>query len=232
MIEEATNQPNIEPVSKPATGNFFSKIAKRIKARYPNTKLKINYKLLGIILGGVVLVYGIYAERGLVIAATVNGKPISRLAVAKETERRAGQAIMDGIINQTLIDQEAKALKITVTPQETNDDLKKLEEQLKTQGSNLDDTLKQQNLTRAAFNDILFTNKQLEKLIANRIAVTYAEVSKYLTENKDTLPKDQDPETLKPQILSFLQQQKIDTETKKLIEELRAKAKINYWVKF
>jgi foldase protein PrsA len=194
--------------------------------------LKINYKVLGIILGIGAFGALMFFAKGYVIAGVVNGKLISRSKVVSELERRSGQQILEGLINQALIDQEARKRGITVTQQELDEDVKKIEANMQSQGSTLETALAQQNLNREQFMAILLTNKKLEKLIADKVKISDKEVEDYLAANKDSFPKESDQAKLKEQIRTFLEQQKVDSESQNLFNQLRAAAKIQYWAKF
>jgi len=204
----------------------------QVKSEKKGFKLKLNYKILGIVFGTLALALVLYYFKGYVVAGVVNGKSISRARVVSELERRSGQQVLEGLVNQTLIDQEAKKRGIVVTRQELEEDVKKIEDNMKSQGSTLETALIQQNLNREQFLVILTTNKKLEKLIADKANVTDEEVTAYLNTNKDSFPEDTDPTALREQIKTFLQQQKVDSESQKLFTELRAAAKVLYWARF
>lgn len=204
----------------------------QVESKKKKFQLKLNYKVLGSVFGVLLLATALYFAKGYVIAGVVNGKPITRAKVAGELERRSGLQVLEGLINQSLIDQEAKKRGITVTKQELDADAKKIEDNMIAQGSTLEVALAQQNLDRQQFMVILMTNKKLEKLIADKVSVSDEEVTAYLDANKDSFPADSDPAALKEQVRTFLQQQKVDGESQNLFTQLRAQAKIRYWATF
>ena len=204
----------------------------QVKSEKKGFKFKLNYKILGIVFGTLVLALALYYFKGYVVAGVVNGKSISRARVVSELERRGGQQVLEGLVNQVLIDQEAKRRGVIVTQQELDEDVKKIEDNMKSQGSTLETALIQQNLDREQFLVILMTNKKLEKLIADKINITDEEVTAYLDANKDSFPEDTDPTVLREQIKTFLQQQKVESESQKLFTELKVAAKVLYWARF
>ena len=57
----------------------------------------------------------IFAFRSFIVAASVNGQPITRLAVVKEAEKQGGKQVLESLVTNTLIEQEARKQKVTVT---------------------------------------------------------------------------------------------------------------------
>src|SRR5690349_14247110 len=76
------------------------------KTRTRSLKVRKSYVLfiIAILALGALL----YVGRGLFVAAVVNGQPISRISVIKETEKQSGKQALDTIVRNTLIEQEAR----------------------------------------------------------------------------------------------------------------------------
>ncbi len=234
MNDENLNTNN-ELAETPADSNQPKSTKKRFgfsKPKLGASKLALNMRaLIGLFLL-LLLAFALYAAKGFFVSAVVNGKPISRFKIVGELERRNGQQVLEGIVNQTLLEQEAKKRGVTVSEDEINEDIKKIDDNMKAQGSSLDDALAMQNISQAEFRVLLKTNKVLEKLIADKVAVTDEEVKTYFEQNKATFPADSTLETVKEQIVPFLQQQKVDVESQKLFTELREKGKLYFWKKY
>src|SRR3990167_8103091 len=66
---------------------------------------QITISIKAAIVIGVIIVVGALAYRykGLLVAATVNGSPISRFSVIEELEKKSGKATLDALIIQKLI---------------------------------------------------------------------------------------------------------------------------------
>ncbi|MCX6226981.1 MAG: hypothetical protein NTV01_19900 [Bacteroidia bacterium] len=86
----------------------------------------INKKTAIIILVIIAIGALAYFCKGLFIVATVNGSPISRLTVIRELEKTSGKSLLDSLITEKLIQNEADAKKITVSSDEINVEIKKL----------------------------------------------------------------------------------------------------------
>lgn len=196
-------------------GTIFSKIGKR----------SLLLALVVIALAGLV-----YYFKGLFIVATVNGQPISRLALVRELEKQGGKQTLDGLITKTLVLQEAKKQGITVSGDEVGEEIKKIEENLTQQGQDLDKLLSTQGMTRNDLTQQIKLQKLVEKMAKKDISVSDQEVNDYLEKNKDTLPKGVDAEQIKVNIKQQLEQQKLNEKAQSLIQSLREKAKINYFL--
>jgi len=197
-------------------------------------KITINKRtvILAVIIVVVAALVGLgWRYKGLLIAATVNGSPISRLAVISELEKSSGKGALDSMINQKLIDDEASKKGITVTSDEVSTQIKTIEDQLKAQGQTLDQALSAQGMTQADLEKQVLTQKKLEKLLADKIAVTDAEVAQYIKDNKVTVPAGQEA-TYNTQIKNQIEQQKFSDAATALVGTLRSQAKINYYVNY
>jgi foldase protein PrsA len=182
---------------------------------------------------GLIVVLGVlYLARGLFVAAVVNGNPISRLSIIREVEKQSGQQALQNAVTRVLIEDEAKKRKITVSQQEVDAEMKKIDDSLKQSGQNLADILKARNLDKKDVEKQIKTQKMVEKMVAGKAEVTDQEIAEYLEKNKDVLPQENDQEKLNQMVKDQLKQQKTDEEFNKLITELQKKAKIYYFVKY
>src|SRR3989344_7105617 len=132
----------------------------------------------------------LFFAKGLFIAATLNGSPISRLSVIKDLEKQGGKQTLEVIITQKLINTELAKQNISVTKEEVDQEIKKIEAQVTSQGGTLKDALAQQNMTEEKLREQITIQKKLEKLLGDKIAVSDAEIDAYVSENKVSPPKD------------------------------------------
>lgn len=180
---------------------------------------------LGIIAIAGILLYALC--RNYIVAATVNGKMVSRYAVIKELETQSGKKALDALVTRTLIDQKAKEKNIQVSQKDIDAQIKKIDENIKAQGGTLDLALSQQGMTKTDLIEQLTLQLKLEKLVGAKTTVTDKEVDKYITDNADLFPTGgaQPP---KAQIKDQLQQEKSKEAIQKYLEELKKSAKIQY----
>lgn len=172
-----------------------------------------------------------YRYKSLVIAATINGHPITRIAVIKELEKQGGKTTLDGMINNQLIDDAAKAKNITITDADINANIDTLTTQLAAQGETLANALAQQGMTNDDLKKQIRINKELEQLLADKIQVSDDEITKYISDNKVTIPAGQEAAT-KDQIKQQLQQQKLSAAAQDYVNSLRSAAKIKTYVNY
>lgn len=194
------------------------------------TKIRTRRFLIPLVI--IFLAAALYFLKGQLIAATVNGEPISRLALIKELEKQEGAKILDSLITQTLILQEAKKQKIIISDDELREEIKKLEESFTKQDQNLNQLLEAQGVSQNELRRQVRLQKIVEKLAGKDIQVSEQEINDYLAKNKNLLPKDTKPEDLKLQIKEQLEQEKLNSQIQSLIQSLRQNAKINYFLRF
>jgi len=197
--------------------------------------IKISFKkaTLLIIILIIIIAIGVlvYVNKGLFIAATVNGNSISRLTIIQKLEKASGKSLLDSLITEKLIQDEASAKKIVVSDDEINAEIKKYEDQFSAQGSTLDAELAAQGMSRDDLKNQIILRKDVEKLLADKINVTDQEVAQYITDNKVSVPSGQEA-AINDQIRSELSSQKLNNEAQTLITDLKSKAKIQYFVNY
>jgi foldase protein PrsA len=185
-----------------------------------------------IILSSIIIVLALlFSYKSVFIAAVVNGSPISRLSVINEIEKKSGKAALDSIIIQKILADEVQKRGITVSEADIDAEMKIIEARFTAQGATLDAMLTAQGLTRDDVKKQIVTQVQVEKLLGDKIAVSDSEVSKYVTDNKITVPKDKDAE-MRTQVAAQLKQDKTNKEGNALVESLRSEAKVTYFVQY
>ncbi len=203
------------------------------KVSYVSLKFKKPKPLvIGIGVGTIFVVVALFFAKGIFVAATVNGSPISRLSVIQELEKQGGKQALESIINKKLIETELNKQNITVTKEEVDEEIKKIEEQVASQGGTLDQALTMQGMTKEKLVEQITIQKKLEKLLTDKVAVTEAEVDTYIKASKATPPKEVKMEDFRKQISDQLKQQKFQGEAQKWVADLTASAKIKYYVNY
>lgn len=188
---------------------------------------KKSSSTLGLIVTVILGVFIYALLKSYLVAATVNGKSVSRYAVVKELETQSGKKALDALITRTLIDQKANEKNIEVSQKEIDAEIKKIEANIKAQGGTLEQALEQQGMTKVDLTEQLTLQLKLEKLAGGKTVITDKEVDKYVTDNADLFPTGgaQPP---KAQIKEQLQQEKSKESIQKYLEDLKKSAKIQY----
>jgi foldase protein PrsA len=167
-----------------------------------------------------------YLFRNYIVAATVNGQMISKLTLYQELDKQYGKQVLDTLMTKVIIQQEATKRKISVTEEDINNELTKIETRFTSQGQNLDDVLKSQGYSKDDLKDQVRLQIMVEKMVVDKVQVTDEEVTKYITDNKEYLPKDKSEEELKTIAQDSVRQEKVNQEVQALMSELKDKATI------
>jgi len=197
-----------------------------------STKTKHSKIAVAIIGGILLLLLVMFALKSFLIAATVNGQPISRITVIKELEKQGGQQTLEGLITRALIVQEAEKRNLTISEDEIAAEIKKIEESLKDQQTTLDEALSLQGMSREDLNRDIRLQLLVQKLVEEKVSLTDEEVEKYVQENDSFFPEDATQEKKLEDGREQLRQQKISVETQNLIDELRKSAKTIFFVNY
>lgn len=202
-------------------------------------KIKLPFKLneslkrkLIIVLTLLCLVLFLFNYKQLFVAALVNNRPITRLAVIQEAEKQTGQQILETLVAKALVAQEAKKQGIEITKQQVDEEIKGIEEQLEAQGTDLDSLLEAQGQTRKGLEEEIKLQLIIEKIIGQNIEITDEELEQYFEDNKEFLGEDVVFEDIKDDLREQLRQEKIGNEVSAWLEDLKANANINYFLKF
>lgn len=180
----------------------------------------------------ILIIIALFFAKGIFVAATVNGSPISRLSVIKELEKQGGKQALEAIIDKKLIEAELNKQKMTATKEEVDAEIEKIKAQVTAQGGTLEMALSQQGLTEEKLREQITIQKKLEKLLADKVAVSEAEIDAYIKDSKATPPKDMKTEDFRKQISEQLKQQKFQSEAQQWVSDLTTNAKIKYYVNY
>lgn len=164
--------------------------------------------------------------------ALVNNRPISRLSLVRELEKQAGQQTLDTLITKSLILQEADKQNIKIGQERIEGKIKEIEEQVKSQGADLDVLLQNQGQTRKGLEGEIKIQLIIEEILGKDIEITEEELQNYFEENKEFLGEDASFEEMKEDLKEQLRQQKANNKISTWLEELKQNAKINYFLKF
>lgn len=201
----------------------------------PKTKVKLPKKVISYALVILAVVGLVYFGGKVFFAASVNGQLINRFSVIKDLEKQGGKKTLDTIILKTLINQEAKKRKLAIPQQEIDAELQKIEKNVISQGSTLDALLIQQGMTRNDLAGEIKLQLLVTKMVGSNISVTDKEADDYLAGQKTqvSLSSAQPaPELTRNQAVAAIRQQKLQKKIQVFVADLKAKAKISYFIKY
>ncbi|OGN19511.1 MAG: hypothetical protein A3F25_00205 [Candidatus Yanofskybacteria bacterium RIFCSPHIGHO2_12_FULL_45_19b] len=178
-----------------------------------------------------VLVVGYFAK-GLLVAATVNGSPISRWSVISKLEKESGKDALDSLITRQLIISELDKNKVTATADEINAEIKKIEDRVVAQGGTLDQALEQQGMSMAELTEQVTINLRIAKLLDAQAQVTDVEITKYIKDNKLQISKGSTLAQLSEQVRETIRSGKSSQAITTWLDTLRAQASIHRWVNY
>lgn len=224
--------PEIKPVPTKLPLPTDSKVdqpdAPKKKGKFKRPKPVVIVLVL-IVIG---LLVAAFIKKDLFVAATVNGKPISRLSIVRDLEKQGGKQTLDAQIEKKLIDAELLMQGATVTEEEINEALKKIEDQVVSQGGTLADALSAEGVTEEELREQISDQKKLEKILGDKLAVSDEELNALIKDKKLTPPEGTSEEDFKNQLREQLKQQKFQQEAQKWVSDLMASAKIKYYVEY
>ncbi len=207
------------------TDQQYSEVENKEVAKKPLNKLYLIPAVL-LILAGLLFYF-----KGLFVAATVNGQPIARTTIISELEKQGGKRALESVITKTLIMQEANKRKITVSQKELDEEAAKIKKSIEAQGQSLDAMLAAQGMTKQDYINEVRLQKLLQKMVGE-VKVTDAEIEKFMATNQQMMTEETNKEELKKNLRQSLEQEKLNQEYQKFIENLKKSAKINYFVTY
>lgn len=209
---------------KPETLELSEEKKESPKPIFTNRRLYLLALVLGI--GGL-----LYLGRGLFIAAMVNGSPVTRLEVIRELEKQGGTEALDSLVTKKLIFKEAQQRGVTVTDEEVSGEIDELRGNLESQGQTLEAALEMQGQTMDSLNETIRITKLIEKMFENEVQVSDEEARNNFDQNTE-LYGEAEFDTVKPQIVDQLKQQKLFEAYRDWLAQERTDSRINYFVTY
>ncbi len=163
-------------------------------------------------------------NKGGILAAVVNGKPIFRWQLNKILVNRYGKQTLEGMISEALIAQEAKKEGIVISQEDVDSKVKAVVKGLG-QNVSLDDVLKFQGMTRADFESQIRLQLTVERLLGKSITITEGDVDAYIATNSATLTATE-PAVLREEARKAILNTKINEKLQPWFLDLEQKAKI------
>jgi foldase protein PrsA len=163
--------------------------------------------------------------------ASVDGHVITRFSVISELEKQGGKDALELLINKQLVNKAASDMNIVITDSDIDPDIKRYEDQFSANGGTLDESLAVQGMTRQDLRDQIEIQKKVEKILGDKVNVTDEEIAQYMKDNSIT-PEAGKEQEAKEQIKEGLKQEKLSEHSNQLLADLRAKAKVNTFIKY
>ncbi|MEK7166530.1 MAG: SurA N-terminal domain-containing protein [Patescibacteria group bacterium] len=124
--------------------------------------------------------------RKLLLAGTVNGQPILKMTLSQRLTDRFGKQMLEALIAENLILEEAGKKKVTADAQEVKAKIASIEAELK--GSmTLDDSLALQGVTRPEFENQIRLQLLIDKMLSSEATISTEEVTVFVQQNSKTM---------------------------------------------
>jgi foldase protein PrsA len=210
----------------------MKKVQKAIKKFLADKNIvlpKVSAKKMAIGTGIVAILLFLFVFKSLFVAAVVNNTIITRFSLDRELEKQAGKQLLDSKVTQALVMQEGAKQNIKVTAEDISARVSEIEKQIP-EGQKLDDLLAAYSLTRQEFEKQLSYEIIVTKLLEKDITITDEEIKTYFDANKTTFPAGSTADSVKSDITGQLKQTKLSEKYQTLVQELKSKAKIFYFL--
>lgn len=194
-----------------------------VKEKVLNKKYFKPIIIVGLVL--VLLALLAWRNKGLFVAATVNGQPLWRLSIISRLDSQYGKQTLDELVGEMLIRQAAKQNKISVSKADLDAKIAEIEKSLNGQIT-LKDALAQQGDSLESFKKRVELQLLLEKLTAGQINISDQEVKDYIEKNKASLTAT-DEAGMTAEAKQTLIQTKQSQVLRQYFTDLQSKAKIS-----
>lgn len=163
-------------------------------------------------------------NKGLLLAAIVDGKPILSWELNRVLTARFGKQTLEGIISERLIAETAQKQGVKVTQAEID---AKIAEIVKGLGGNVnvDDLLKYQGLTKSDFESQIRLQLMVAKILGKDITINDSDITNYIQSNRASLTATTEAE-MREQAKNALFDQKVSEKLQPWFLELKQKSKI------
>jgi hypothetical protein len=164
------------------------------------------------------------ANKGWIVSAVVNGKPIFSWQLNSQLRSRFGQQTLEGMIGEILIADEARKAGVSVTQSDLDAKQKQI---LASVGPNvqLDDLLKFQGLTKEDFLNQLKLQLTVERLLTKDMTISDADVNNYIATNRATLVAT-DPAQLREEAKQAIISNSVNEKLQTWFSQIRQKAAV------
>lgn len=195
-------------------------------------KLSTNF-LLGfaiVVLSGIALFLVAQRYRGLLIAGTVNKTPITRWELNKVLTNRYGDAVLEELVNNELLTQEAAKQGITITDEDLANERQSLVDSLGGE-ENLASALTQYGLSEADLSDQLrlkLTQDRLSDKLFD-VNITDEEIAEYFEANQ-AMYEGVELDQVREEIKQGLTQQQLQQEFYAWFDQLKSEAQIETYI--
>lgn len=201
----------------------FSKINGLLNkfSSYKNFRSSKTFYVVLIIAG--LLLLAVY-KKNWIVAATVNGSPISNLELQSKLNQQFRSKTLDQLVTEKVILDEARKNNAVPTETEIDGKIKEIEAQVGG-AQTLDSLLAQQGQTRSSVKDSIRIQLAMTKLYEKEVQVTPDEVNQFVEQNKEQMTAS-DSAGQQKEAFEAIKGQKLSQMFSQKFQNLKTKAKI------
>lgn len=195
-----------------------------VTAVTPVPARKLNTKILYLVVALLALLALVLANKSVLLAAVVDGKPIYSWEINRVLVDRYGKQTLEGMISERLIANEAKKQNAVVSP----GDIKSREEEIVKglgSGMSLEELLKIQGLSKDEFDRQITLQLTVQKILGKDLVITKDDIDAFIASNRATLVATEEG-ALQVEAKQAILDAKIGEKLQPWFNELKAKTKI------
>jgi len=164
------------------------------------------------------------ANKSLLVAAVVDGRPVWSWELNRVLVDRYGKQTLEGMISERLIASEANKQNVIVSQGDINS---REEEIVKGLGNGmpLEELLKIQGLSKDEFDRQITLQLTVQKILGKDLVITQDDIDMFIASNRATLVATEEA-TLRSEAKQAILDSKIGEKLQPWFNELKAKAKI------
>lgn len=199
------------------------KITEEVIEPTPETR-KFPTKYLYLIVTLLALSALVLANKGMLVAAVVDGKPIFSWELNRVLVDRYGKQTLEGMVSERLIQSEAMKQGIVVSAAEVTGREDEIVKGLGG-GMSLEEILKIQGLSKDEFDRQITMQLTVQKLLGKDLTITEADIDNYIATNRATLVATEEAQ-LRAEARQAILDAHIGEKLQPWFNELKEKAKI------
>lgn len=208
--DNGTSQP------KAVIGKYFN--FENIKKYRPSRRDYFVILIIGLLLIA-------YYKKSWIIAATVNGSPVTNYELMNRMNQQYHDQILNQMINEKIVLDEAHKNGINISDSDINQKISQIEAGVGGPQV-LDNLLAQQGQSRSSLKEQVRMQLTIEKLYDKDATVSSEEVTQFIATNKDQLQSTDSAEQIK-EATELLKQQKISQIFGSKFQQLKQQSSIH-----
>ena len=147
-------------------------------------------------------------------------RPVTRGEVTRALLKQGGKAEVESLITEMLVKKELDKLGVKVEASEVEAKIREIKASLG-EGVNFDELIASRGMTPEEFREQLELQMRLEKTLADKTAVTEADIDKYMADSQGLLSSTDSAQ--RQQVAESLRINKLQQAAPAWVEELKAK---------